>query len=367
MRINIHHPSPDNTGYRSARVRSMFNVDDPSFRLIADLQMEAAAWSIGLVVGPSGSGKSSIGSRIGASWQPVWPDDLPIIEAISPGASFDAVATALSSVGLGSVPPWLRPYRHLSTGERFRVDLARAICERPAEGVLVIDEFTSVVDRQVARVGAAAFSKAWRRASGQVVLLSCHYDVVEWLDPDWVFDTADGSFKWRFHRRRPRIELSIYETDWRFWSMFEPHHYLKLPRMIAATNYVGTVDGALVAHVAMSTRPGLTEARAARLVVMPEWQGMGIGIRFLSAVCAAWRRGLNRYQRPMLSLINTSHPGLAATLRRDPMWAQVSSALYGAHKARSAASIALSQAGAAGYGGHFRSVQGFRYVEGVGK
>jgi hypothetical protein len=98
---------------------------------------------------------------------------------------------------------------------------------------------------------------------------------------------------------------------------------------------------------------------------MPEWQGAGIGLRFLNEVCAAWRRGLNPYQRPMPTLINTSHPGLASALRRHPLWVQVSSALNGSCKSRSAASISKTAGEIkAGYGGHFRPVQGFRYVEG---
>jgi len=37
-----------------------------------------------------------------------------------------------------------------------------------------------VVDRQIAKIGAGAFSKAWKRGGGQAVLLSCHYDVLDW-------------------------------------------------------------------------------------------------------------------------------------------------------------------------------------------
>jgi GNAT superfamily N-acetyltransferase len=100
--------------------------------------------------------------------------------------------------------------------------------------------------------------------------------------------------------------------------------------MIAATCYVGFVGDQPVAHVAFTTRQGFVEARACRLVVMPEWQGAGVGMGFLNAVCAAWRRGRNRYGRPMLTLFHTSHPGLAAALRRDPLWAQVSARLQAA-------------------------------------
>ena len=93
-------------------------------------------------------------------------------------------------------------------------------------------EFTSAVDRQIAKFGALAFAKAWRRLKAKkVVLLTPHYDEVEWLEPDWVFDTAKRSFA-RGLLRRPQFDLEIWKTDGSLWPLFEPHHYLKLPRMI---------------------------------------------------------------------------------------------------------------------------------------
>jgi ABC-type ATPase with predicted acetyltransferase domain len=372
MRIDVNHRCDDFTTYRAARVKSLFNVETgANFCLQADLDIESAPWQIGVIVGPSGSGKTSLGRSIwgaGALWAPPWPADAPVIDAITPQGSFDDVTAALSSVGLGSVPTWLRPFPVLSNGEQFRANLARLIAEAPRQ--VVLDEFSSVVDRRIAQIGAGAFAKAWRRTSGQAVLLSCHYDVLDWLQPDWVFDTATGRFSRGWLRRRPRIDVDIWQTGWEHWPAFEPHHYLKLPRMIAATNYVATVDGQMVAHVAVSTRAGLKEARACRLVVMPEWQGAGVGMRFLDAVCERWRLGQNRYGIPMLTLFHTSHPGLASALRRSPNWTQVSARLVGDDKVRSAASVAKSASRlgfknpAAGYGGHFRAVQGFRYIGG---
>lgn len=362
MRISVTNSCADFQSYRAERVKSLFNVDDGSrFEVAVDLPIEQDGWAIGLVVGPSGSGKTSIGKAIfaapGAMACPEWPADRPIIDCIAPAGRFDDATAALSAVGLGSVPAWLRPYPVLSNGERFRADLARIVCDRPAE--VVVDEFTSVVDRQIARIGALAFGKAWRRTSGKAVLLSCHYDIIDWLAPDWILDTATGAFTGRYLQRRPPIELEIRQTDWRWWPYFEPHHYLKLPRMIAADCYVAFVQGEPVAHLAVSTRPGLVEARACRLVVMPEWQGAGVGMRFLNVVCAAWRRGDNRYRKPMPTLFHTSHPGLAAALRRDPLWTQVSAPLHGGGARKS------NRTTAGLYGGHFRAVQGFRYIEGI--
>ncbi|MBN8294638.1 ABC transporter ATP-binding protein [Rhodobacter sp. NTK016B] len=369
-RISIHHRQPIPDSYRAARVSSLFNVtEDADFRLSIEADLDAQPWQIGLVVGPSGSGKSSIAKALFAmdASPQKWPD-APLIDAIAPAGDFDDVTGALAAVGLGSVPSWLRAYRHLSTGEQFRADLARILAERPA--LAVVDEFTSTIDRQVARIGAAAFAKAWRRGEGQFVAVTCHEDVADWLQPDWIIDTRAPEFRWRRLRRPPRIGMDIHRVDGSLWPAFEPHHYLKLPRMIAATYYAGFVEGAPVAHLAVSTRPGLKEARACRLVIMPEWQGAGLGLRFLNEIAALWRRGLNRYEKPMPMLFHTSHPGLCAALRRDPLWAQVSAHLVGEARAKSAASLAAARLrkgrpanSGGGYGGHFRAVQGFRYVE----
>lgn len=370
MKVAAHHRCDDVATYRAARVKSLFNVDDQAtrFDIEADLPGLEEDWQIGVIVGPSGSGKTSLGRAIGPIYEPCWPQSSPIIDAIGPDLPFDDVTGALSAVGLGSVPTWLRPFGVLSNGEQFRAMLARLVCEAPP--LAVVDEFSSVVDRQIACVGAAAFAKAWRRGTGRAVLLSCHYDILDWLQPDWVYDTATGTLERGCLRRRPSFELEIRESNWQHWPLFEPHHYLKLPHMIAARCYVGFVDGQPVAHLGVSTRPGLIEARACRLVIMPEWQGIGVGMRFLNTVCEAWADGQNRYGRRMPTLFHTSHPGLAAALRRAKGWTQVSGRLHGELKARSLETLQRSyergkmtaHSHGSGFGGHFRAVQGFRYL-----
>lgn len=325
-RIEVVQEVPAFSTYRAARVRSLFNVTADAGRRFAvsvDLPLEADYWQIGLIVGPSGSGKSSIGRRCwgGAAFHQgfTWGGG-PIIDEIGPDKPFDQVAAALSAVGLGTVPSWLRPFAVLSTGEKFRADLARLLVSGPEK--VVVDEFTSVVDRQVARIGAAAFAKAWRREPGrQIILLSCHRDIIDWIAPDWILDTEDMSFQRGSLRRRPPIHLDILETNWSPWkATFEAHHYLKIPLMIAATNYVATCDGEPVAHVAVGTCTGLKTARMCRLVVLPEWQGAGAGVRFIDAVAQMWLEGRNRYGKAMTTIFHTSHPGLSAALRRSPRW-----------------------------------------------
>ena len=371
MHIDVNNRCSDYNSYRAARVKSLFNAESGcNFDLAVDIPIDDSDWGIGVIVGPSGSGKTSLGRKIfgeDAFYSPSgWPEDAPIVDAIAPGGDFNAVTGALAAVGLGNVPTWLRPYPVLSNGEKFRADMARIISEAPAK--IVVDEFTSVVDRQIARFGALAFQKAWRRTSGQCVLLSCHYDIVDWVEPDWVFDTATGEYAGRSLWRRPKFDLEIYETDWGYWPLFEPHHYLKLGRMVAAKCYVGAVDGQPVVHVAVGTanRGGEAEARGCRLVVMPEWQGAGVGMRFLNAVCEMQITGASGARmpgRPVTTIFHTSHPGLCAAIRRDTKWWQVSANLHGTNKRHSKKTMAATgNCIDAGYGGHFRAVQGFRYL-----
>ncbi len=298
-----------------------------------------------------------------------WSSGKPIIDDIAPGGDFNAVTAALASVGLGDVPAWLRPYHVLSTGQKFRAGLARLIADRQEE--VVVDEFTSVVDRQIARIGASAFQKAWRRGQGKAVLLSCHYDIIDWLEPDWVYDTANGSFARGRLWRRPPIILKIWRTDQRYWKLFKPHYYLDLPMPVAAMNFVGTFEDQLVCHVVVCPMFTASAYRATRLVVLPEWQGAGVGVKFLSWVCEHHLQGNGRCGKPFPTFFHTSHPQLASALRKAPGWRQTGAVLYGANKLASRRSMERSHkrkhgatATKAGYGGHFRAVQAFKFVGG---
>lgn len=215
MIIEIKHQCADFNTYRAARVKSLFNAErGDSFELTVDLPIEDLDWQIGLIIGPSGTGKTSIGNALFGRGKITdlyagWPDDAPIVDAISPGGDFDKVTGALANVGLGDVPSWLRPFKALSNGQQFRAGLARLISDAPNE--VIVDEFTSVIDRQIAKIGAMAFGKGWRRNKGKkIVLLACHYDIVEWLQPDWVFDTGSGSFK------KKTISESDQASSWKF-------------------------------------------------------------------------------------------------------------------------------------------------------
>src|SRR5690606_18854552 len=155
-----------------------------------ELPLEERPWQIGLIVGPSGCGKSTVarelfGEHLVDEASLAWPADGSLIDGFPEELGTKQIVELLCSVGFSSPPNWLRPFDVLSTGEKFRVSMARVLSER--RELAVVDEFTSVVDRQVAQIGSAALAKAIRRRNQKFIAVTCHEDVEAWLDPDWVF------------------------------------------------------------------------------------------------------------------------------------------------------------------------------------
>ena len=164
----------------------------------------------------------------------------------------------------------------------MRVDLARAICEK--KDIICFDEFTSVVDREVAQLGSYALQKAIRRQNKKFIAVTCHYDIIDWLEPDWIFNTDTMEYKYtRGLLQRPKIRLEIYETKG-FWQVFGRYHYLTHTLNNSAKQYIGFINDKPVAFIAYRHIPHPKGAMQMvhRLVVLPDYQGLGIGSKILN-------------------------------------------------------------------------------------
>lgn len=363
MKIEVNLSCPEFSSFRSEQTRSLFNVPPEkgrSHQASVDLPLDDE-WSIGVIVGASGTGKSTLGKSLGYYYHESfeWDSLKPIIDQIAVNEPFTECTQHLVSAGLGTVHSWLKPYHVLSTGEKFRADLAR-ILSSDIENI-VIDEFTSVVDRNVAKTASVAFAKSWRRNSNRkAILLSCHFDVLEYLEPDWVLDTNT----WELHRRqlrRPDINIEIYESfKPEYWKLFREYHYLNLPDPVANTYYVGHFEDKPICHVGISTNKGCASGRFNRLVVIPQYQGLGIGTKLLEYVGSNWLKGINRYNKKMTSIACTGHSGLIRSFLRRESWVHIATHVGG--RTKSANEKANNKRSLSGHGNHLRGLASFRYI-----
>lgn len=148
-------------------------------------------WNIGLIVGNSGTGKTSIAKNCFGEFDKLEWSNESIIENFDKKLSMEEITSYLGQVGFNSVPYWLKPFHVLSNGEKSRVELARLASEK---NMVVFDEFTSLVDRDVAKSMAHGVAKMFRKTNKRFVAVTCHKDITEWLQPDWVYDTDEMVF-----------------------------------------------------------------------------------------------------------------------------------------------------------------------------
>lgn len=175
--------------FRVAKVMSDFDVkiEHSNEHFEGNIQIPKE-WNIGLIVGGSGTGKSTIANELFKNniITKFEYDNKSVLDNMPNNIETQDVEKMFYSVGFGSVPSWLKSYNVLSNGEKMRVDLARALLEKD---FIVFDEFTSVVDRQVAQTACIAINKAIKGTNKKFIAISCHKDIIEWLQPDWMFDT----------------------------------------------------------------------------------------------------------------------------------------------------------------------------------
>jgi len=306
-------------------MQSMFDVaivDRSREEWDVDLPLDEKPWNIGVIVGPSGCGKTCIAREL---WPKqiarkyTWSKGSSVIDDFPKSMTTSEVTRVLNSVGFSSPPSWVRPYRVLSNGEQFRVRVARSLAET-TDDMIVMDEYSSVVDRTVAQVGSAAISKAIKRMKRKFIALSCHYDILDWLEPDWIYEPHRNEFQW-VRLRRPRIELEICRVDKTAWSIFKKHHYMTANLHRGARCYVAFYNEIPVVFVALLCFPhpksSKTIYRVHRVVSMPDYQGVGMAVVTLRDM---GRMVIGLDKRMM---IQTTHPGLIGYWKRNGEWRMV--------------------------------------------
>lgn len=319
-RVDLIVETPTSRSARAQQLEGMFDVPHVDVSRVewhGEIPFDDEPWNVGLIVGPSGSGKTSIarqlfGDRLDRKFE--WSKKA-VIDDIAPGKGIEDVTNACMAVGFNTVPAWLRPFAVLSNGEQFRATIARTMLEE--DDIIVVDEFTSVVDRQVAKIVAHAVQKHIRKQQRQFVAVSCHSDIVDWLQPDWIFEPATMTFSRRSVQPRPRLEVAIRNAPYDAWGLFAPYHYLTREMHKAARCFVLTVDDEPVSFAGVLHRPhpkqndikGFT-----RGVTLPDWQGLGLAYVLMDTVASAYKAiGYRMHLYP-------AHPSFIRSADRSPVW-----------------------------------------------
>jgi ABC-type lipoprotein export system ATPase subunit/GNAT superfamily N-acetyltransferase len=277
-------------------------------------------WSVGVILGGSGSGKSTILNKCGGQKQVNFSHEKALIsnfEWLEPKEA----ALILGSMGLSSVPSWLKPFHALSNGEKYRATLAYLVSSSKDGEVILIDEYTSVVDRDVAKAMSFALQKYIRKHKKRIIVASCHYDILEWLMPDWTYSLLKGGVVERhdyLRRGRPEIKLQVSRVEYSAWEMFQSHHYLTQEANKACKFLLYEWDGRPVAIAAVINQGGAgreTAVAISRLVVLPDYQGMGMG----SKVCE-FTAAIFKDSGACAVYIKTVNPALGEYMSRSRNW-----------------------------------------------
>jgi ABC-type lipoprotein export system ATPase subunit len=153
------------------------------FTLYDNLNLRVRPTDIVLITG--GSGKSALLKAIkhdlGTAAQDLRINaNTPIIDVT--GKNTTEALELLSRVGLNDAFLFLRAYSELSDGQKHRYHIAR-LAETPKQWWL-LDEFTSTLDRDTAKIVAYNLQKLARQRGKAVIAATTHTDLLKDLAPD---------------------------------------------------------------------------------------------------------------------------------------------------------------------------------------
>ena len=278
-------------------------------------------FSIGLIIGSSGSGKTTLAKNMFGDdcFESKLSMQKCIIDQFPDSMEYNQISKLLTGVGLSSVPCWIRPVYTLSNGQRFRAEVALKLAQNTQ--YIAIDEWTSVVDRTVAKAMSNAIQKAIRRENNSAVFCSCHYDVIEWLQPDWIIDCNKGTYEDRRSLqqiRREKLSFDIKEVDKSTWRYFSRYHYLSenLPGGKIYTFGLFYGEEQIGFQCFANYVPGRTNVvHSNRTVIHPDYVGFGLGMKLINASSSYMKEQYN-----VEIFGKFSNYAIYKSMLKDPNW-----------------------------------------------
>jgi len=312
--------------FRTQKAANSLDIDvakkcQHNFEIKADL---ATDYNIGIIVGSSGSGKTTLAKMIFGeeAFKDIIDLGKPIIDQLPEEMDYDECSQALNGIGLTAVPCWIKPAYTLSNGQRFRAEAVLKMINCIEGQTSIIDEWTSVVDRNAAKVMSHCVQKYARRNKKTIVLCSCHYDVIEWLNPDWIIDCNKQTYEDRrsmvgTFKRTDQLRLDIREVGSETWKYFSKYHYLS-SNLPGGKNYffglfLGQEQIGFQCYSAyVPGKPHIMYSN--RVVIHPDYAGFGLGIRFINET-AEYMKNKNFIVKAVFSSLP-----LYKSRKNDPKW-----------------------------------------------
>jgi len=147
--------------------------------------------------------------------------------------------------------------------------------------------------------------------------------------------------KWEYHKgkskylstklTKPKINVDIIHGDRRLWDVFKKHHYLSEDLPLSTRCFFAVWEGNIIGFSATISFPGKTPPlyegdirkkwRECRTVIIPDFQGLGIGTRFSDAIADLHIEQGYRY------FSKTSHMRMGLYRESSPIW-KATSATY---------------------------------------
>jgi len=163
------------------------------FIVFNDFSLDFRRGDLIYITGDSGGGKTLLLKAFKAFFgeEAIELEDLEIdpeetlVEGV--GKDVNEAIETLSLCGLNDAFLFLRRYKELSDGQKYRYRLAKLINNKEKR-VWIIDEFCATLDRVMAHIIAYLIQKVARKLGKTVIVATTHSDLVEDFQPDIVVE-----------------------------------------------------------------------------------------------------------------------------------------------------------------------------------
>lgn len=188
------------------------------FTIYDNIQLKIKPKDIVYITGDSGSGKTILLKALEkdikkdknltcTNIQEIKPKpNKPIIETV--GKTLKEALEILSKVGLNDAFLFLRTYKQLSDGQKYRYKIAKLI-EKNTQ-FWILDEFAATLDRDTAKIVAFNLQKIARQKGKTVIAATTHTDLKKDLNPSVHIHKKYGKeITIKYHKNKPAKQCSL--------------------------------------------------------------------------------------------------------------------------------------------------------------